>query len=173
MNKEKVCHIAIDTLPSASTNLADIISAFLVPIIAIVGIFIAYQQYKINQQRLRHETYERRLSIYKIVQKYLSEILRYGHTTYDKAMKFNSDASEATFLFDQTVQDKIDEIYTKSVDMAYEHEKMYPADGSNGIPAGDERTEASEKHSTLFKWHTDELKNSRKFFAEKLGLKVA
>lgn len=159
-------------MPNTATSWTDDISALLVPIIAIIGIGIAFQQYKINQQRLRHETYERRLSIYKIVQRYLSEILRDGKTTYDKAMEFNSNASEATFLFDQTVQEKIDEIYSKSVEMAYEQEKMYPSDGSQGLSAGEERTEASQKHSILLKWHITELKDSRKFFAKKLGLKI-
>lgn len=173
MTKEHVCHIAIDSLPSTPTSWIDTLSALLVPAIAVTGLLIAFQQYRINGQRLRHETYERRLSIYKIVQRYLSEILRNGKTNYDKAMQFNSDASEATFLFDPSVQDKIDEIYKKSVEMAYEQEQMYPEDGSRGIPVGDERTEASRKHSVLLKWHLDELKSSRKFFAKKLGLKVA
>ena len=172
MDKENIFHIAIDSLPLAEANLIESLSAFLVPIIAIVGIYIAYQQYKINEQRLRHETYERRLSVYKVVQRYLSEILRDGNTTYDKAMQFNTDASEAAFLFDKSVQNKIDIIYKKSVAMAYEHIRMYPEDASRGLPVGEERTEASENHSELLQWHNEELKNSREFFAKKLGLKV-
>ena len=156
MNKENIFHIAIDAIPLTETNLVEYFSALLVPLIAIVGIFIAYQQYKINEQRLRHETYERRLSVYKVVQRYLSEILRDGHTTYDKAMQFNSDAAEAAFLFDESVQNKIDVIYKKSIDMAYEHLQMHPANGSGGIPAGEERNEASKKHSSLLKWHFQE-----------------
>lgn len=172
MSNHHLMHIVIDSLPEKSQSWIDVLSALLVPVIAIVGLYIAYQQYQINKQRLRHETYERRLSVYKTVQIYLSEILSDGKTTYDRALQFNSEASEAAFLFDSTVQDKIDEIYKKSIDMVFTHEKMYPSDGSPGIPGGQERSEVSEKNTVLLMWHTNELKSCRPFFAEKLGLKV-
>lgn len=172
MNKEEVLHIAVDAMPATDPSWVDYLSALLVPAIAVIGICIAYQQYRINKQRLRHETYERRLSVYKCVQRYLSEILRDGKTTFDRAVQFNSDASEAAFLFDDSVQNKIDDIYKKSLDMAAAREEMYPDDGSPGLPVGEERKQISEKHSQLLGWHITQLKESRQFFAKKLGLKI-
>jgi len=172
MSHHNVMHIVVDSLPENSQNWIDLLSALLVPTIAIVGLYIAYQQYQINKQRLRHETYERRLAIYKSVQRYLSEILRDGKTSYDRALQFNSDASEAAFLFDDSVQKKIDVIYKKSIDMVFTYQKMYPEDGSPGLPVGPERSEVAEQNTKLLMWHTDELKISRTFFAEKLGLSV-
>jgi len=165
-------HIIVDSLPSVESNWVTILSALLVPAIAFVGVYIAYQQYQINKSRLRHDTYERRLAIYKCVQRYLSEILREGRTTYEKALKFYSEASEAAFLFDPSVQEKIDQIYEKSIDMEGEYEKMYPADKSPGLPVGEERSAVCQKNSDLLKWHINELKECRPFFAKKLGLKV-
>ena len=165
-------HISDDSIPSSEQSWIDTMSALLVPLIAIIGIYIAYQQYRINKQRLRHETYERRLAVYKAVQRYLSEILRDGKTSYDRALQFNSEASEATFLFDQSVQQKIDEIYLKSIDMVANYEKMYPSDGSQGLPVGDDRSEVAKINTELLKWHINQLKESRPFFAKKLGLKV-
>lgn len=173
MNKEEVLHIVVDSIPTKEASWIDTFSALLVPTIAIVGAYIAYQQFQINIQRLRHETYERRLSVYKVVQKYLSEILRNQTTTYEQALEFNSDASEAAFLFDPSVQNKIDEIYKKSIAMVKYYEMMYPHDGSVGLPTGDKRSHAEQEYSELLKWLLDELKNSRVFFAEKLGLRVA
>lgn len=173
MSNHEIVHIIVDSLPKDSQSWVDILSALLVPVIAIVGLYVAYQQYQINKQRLRHETYERRLAVYKSVQRYLSEILREGKTTYNRAHQFNSEASEAAFLFDSSVQDKIDEIYQKSINMAFTYEKMYPEDGSPGIPVGEERNKVVEENSALREWHMKELKSSRKFFAKKLGLTVA
>lgn len=164
--------VVIESIPATDTSWIDVMSALLVPTIAIIGVYIAYQQFRINEQRLRHETYERRLAVYRFVQKYLSEILRDGATTYQRASDFYSEASEAAFLFDASVQDKIDKIYEKSIDMVVTHERMYPPDGSPGLPVGEERTKVAEESSDLLKWHLDELKKSRSFFAEKLGLKV-
>lgn len=172
MSNNNLIHIAVDSFPSSDPSWIDILSALLVPLIAIVGIYIAYQQYKINEQRLRHETYERRLAVYKAVQRYLSEILRNGKTTYQSALEFNSEASEAAFLFDSSVQDKIDEIYKKSIEMVHEYEKLYPSDSSPSLPVGEERSAIAEKKTELLIWHTDQLKECRPFFAKKLGLKV-
>jgi hypothetical protein len=172
MKKDEILHIVIDSVPTNVTNWIDVLSALLVPTIAVVGIYVAYQQYRINIQRFRHETYERRLAVYKCLQRYLSEILRDGKTTYDRALQFNSEASEAAFLFDESVQNKIDEIYKNSIKMILAHEKMYPANGEPGLPAGKERSKVGEENTELLCWHEEELKNSRLFFAQKLGLKI-
>jgi len=172
MSKEEIIHIVIDSMPATKPSLIDILSALLVPMIAVIGVYIAYQQYRINGQRLRHETYERRLAVYKCVQRYLSEILRNGKTTYDRVLQFYSEASEAAFLFDKSVQNKIDEIYKKSIDMVATHEKMYPSDSSPGLPKGNERSKVAKEHSDLLKWHLEQLQESRPFFAKKFGLKV-
>jgi len=172
MKKDEILHIVIDSVPINATNWIDVLSALLVPTIAVVGIYVAFQQYRINIQRLRHETYERRLAVYKCLQRYLSEILRDGKTTYDRALQFNSEASEAAFLFDESVQNKIDEIYEKSIKMISAHEKNYPSNGELGLPIGEERSRVAEEESVLLCWHKKQLKNSKPFFAQKLGLKV-
>jgi hypothetical protein len=167
-----VLHIMVDSLPPAEASWVNTFSALLVPAITIVGVYIAYQQYQVNKSRLRHETYERRLAVYKCVQRYLSEILREGKTTYEKALKFYSEASEAAFLFDPAVQEKIEQIYAKSIEMEDAHEKLYPADKSPGLPVGEERSAVCTKNTELLKWHINELRESRPFFAKKLGLKI-
>jgi hypothetical protein len=168
-----ILKLAVESLPNASQSWIDILSALLVPAIALFGVFIAYQQYRVNQQRLRHETYERRLSVYKVVQKYLSEIVRDGKTSYERALQFKTDASEAQFLFDDSVQNRIDEIYQHSLTMIAANEKLYPShEGVEGLPVGEERNTVSEEKSAELLWHAEELVNSRSFFAQKLGVNV-
>ena len=65
MNNEEALRIIVESMPSASLSWIDILAALLTPTIALIALYIAYQQYKINQQRLRHETYERRLEFIK------------------------------------------------------------------------------------------------------------
>jgi hypothetical protein len=172
VNKENLIHVVVDAIPAPESSWIDVLSALLVPAIAIVGVYIAFQQYRNNQQRLRHETYERRLAVYKSVQCYLSEILRDGKTTYERALQFNSEASEVAFLFDESVQNRINEIYEISIDMVGAYKKMHPSDGLPGLPVGDERNKIAKENSELLKWHIAQLKELRPFFANKLGLKV-
>ena len=172
MNQNNVQHLIIDALPASDPSWVEFLSALLVPLIAIIGAFIAYQQYRINQQRLRHETYEHRLAVYKAIQRYLSEVIRDGKTSYERALQFNAEASEAFFLFDSSVQERIDLIYKKSIRMEYLNKKMNTGNKGNPMPVGEERSKVVEEESELLKWHADELVAIRPFFAKKLGLKI-
>lgn len=171
MNKEEVLRVIVESMPTTSVTWIDTLSALLTPAIALIALYIAYQQHKTNQQRLRHETYERRLKVYKAVQAHLSVILRAGKTSYQECTLFYSEASEAAFLFDKSVMDKIDEIYIKSIDMVGLHEQLYPSDGSQGLPVGEERSKVSQQNGKLLEWHNDQLGESKNFFAKKMGLK--
>ncbi|MFW8602539.1 hypothetical protein ACOHYD_13805 [Desulfobacterota bacterium M19] len=171
MSKEEILRIVVESIPEKSLTWIDVFSSLLTPAIAIIALYIAYQQHKTNQQRLRHETYERRLHVYKAVQKHLSIILRDGQSTYQECAEFYSEASEAAFLFDKTVIAKIDEIYEKSIDIVGLQEQLYPPDGTQGLPVGEERSRVAKEKGDLFKWHANQLGKSKDFFAEKLGIK--
>jgi len=171
MNSNHSLHIVVDSIPLVSTSWVDSLSAFLTPLIALIALYIAYQQKMINEQRLRHETYKRRLSVYKSVQKHLPIIIRKGRPSYDECSDFYSTASEAAFLFDESVMEKINLIYSKSINLAEAYEKLYPPDKSPGLTVGEERSKVSQEKADLFKWHSDQLLESRTYFAKKLGLK--
>jgi hypothetical protein len=151
--------------------LVDVFSALLTPVIALTAVYIAYQQYKINKLRLRHELYERRLHVYKAVQSFLSEILIKGDVEFARCTQFYADASEATFLFDKYVQKFIDEIYKKAINMHALQERMYPPDGSPGLPVGGERTKVAKESEELLKWLTDKLPASKDLFHKQMGIK--
>ena len=68
---------------------------------------------------------------------------------------------------------KINKIYEKSIDLVSLHERMYPSDGTQGLPVGDKRSEVATSHGELVKWHINQLGESKKFFADKMGLKHA
>ena len=174
MGKEGFLHIIVDAMPAVSCeiNWVTVLSAMLTPVVAIVGVYIAYQQYRINEQRLRHETYERRLAVYKCVQIYIRELLVNGKITYERALKFYSDASETIFLFDESVQNRIDEIYEKSITLATAQEKLYPSNKLSGLPVGEEREKVCIEKEKLIVWFNEQLKENRVLFAQKIGLKV-
>lgn len=67
--------------------------------------------------------------------------------------------------------DKIDEIYSKSIDTVVLHEQLYASDGSTGLSVGKERNKVAQEKGELLKWHKCQLGKSKEFFAEKLGLK--
>jgi len=163
--------VLIEAMPPNSKNWIDIFSALLTPVIALIAAYVAWQQYKVNKLRLQHELYERRLRVYKAVQVFLSKILRDGDVKFEQCIQFYSDASEATFLFDDTIQKFIDDIYKKAIDMHTLYERMYPPDKSPGLSTGEERSRVVRENSELFKQLIDKLSDSKKLFRKYMGIK--
>lgn len=171
MTGSDVMHIVVESLPSKDPSFYDFLSASLTPLIAIIGIYIAWQQYRVNQQRLRHDTYDRKIEVYRAVKRYFADIVRSGKSSYERAKEFYDETSEATFLFSDDINEKIDEIYDKSIDMIQLHEQMYPSDESPGLPVGDERSEVAKRNSELLKWHLSQIKIIKELFKKELGIK--
>lgn len=92
-------------------QIVDIAKALLTPFIAIIAVYIAWQQWKTNQQKLNLERYDRRLRVYEEIRKILSIILRDAKANTDDLLKFRTSVSEADFLFGPEISEYIDEIY--------------------------------------------------------------
>src|SRR6267142_674771 len=85
----------------------------LTPVIAIVATYVAWQQWKTNQNKLKLDRYERRLSVYKEVVRYISVGIRDANYDNDELLTFRSKVSEADFLFgvEGEVSKYIDELH--------------------------------------------------------------
>ena len=82
-------------------------------------------------------------------------------------MAINSVVSRDLFI-----ENYIYDIYTRSIDMIENYEKMYPSDGSEGLPPGPERSQSAKTNSEHLKWHIKQLGEVRELFGKKLGLNV-
>jgi hypothetical protein len=96
-------------------TVVNIFSALLTPVIAIIATYIAWQQWKANELKLRMERYERRLRIYQDVIKMLSLIMRDADAKIEDLMTFRANTAEAIFLFGPEIQKYIDEIFSQGL----------------------------------------------------------
>ena len=71
----------------------DIFPVLLTPLIAIIAIYIAYQQYKVNKHRFTHELYEKRIIVFKAVMKFISKIIQESSTDIPTLSQFYADTS--------------------------------------------------------------------------------
>ena len=90
--------------------------------------------------------------------------------TLSQCIEFYSDASEAAFLFDKVVQDKIEEIFAKSFKLAEKYDQLYPEDESPGLSPGEERSKISQENSELFSWHVEENKTIKLLFTDQMRI---
>ncbi len=98
-------------------QIIDLSKALLTPLIAIVATYIAWQQWRTNQQKLNLERYDRRLRVYEEVRKILSIVMRDARAGYEDLLKFRTSVSEADFLFGPEIPAYIDEIYKHGVQL--------------------------------------------------------
>ncbi len=148
----------------------EILSGYLTPLIAILAAYIAWQQYKINKRRFLFETYEKRLKIYTATQDFLDNILKDGKAEYANIFLFSNRTSEVIFLFDKPIQDKIEEIFKKSIELHNLYIEL-SAKGTNELPIGEERNLISQKETKLLKWLINQRSVTKKMFAKRMALK--
>lgn len=145
-------------------------NSILTPIIAIIAIYIAWQQYKINHSSLNNQTYERRFKVFKAVMSYIADIMRTGRVDWQRASQFYAEASEADFLFSEKISIKIKELYDKGIKLGAIREELYPSDGTDGIQ-GTERGEHAKKSTELMKWFENQIKEVKELFKKEMQIK--
>lgn len=171
MDSTDTIHKLSEIIVDNNQNFTEVLSGYLTPLIALIALYIAYQQFHTNKQRFLFETYEKRLAVFMAVQDYLKFILREGNTELKEILEFDQKTAQALFLFDKSIQKKISEIYKKSIQMRELQSRLYSKDGKKGLPIGEERNKISEENTTLLKWHIKQIEETKKLFSKKMSLK--
>jgi len=118
----------------------------LIPIaLAILGSYIAIQQYRTNRKKLKIELFEKRFSVFDSINKFIGAVVRTQSVDQQQRNDFLAGTRGAEFLFDESIKQYVTEIWEKSVDL--------------GVWAEDERTStnASERAEQM-KWFVKQLR---------------
>lgn len=146
----------------------EISKGLLTPVIAVMATYIAWQQWKTNQQKLKLEKYDRRLHVYEEVKKILSIIVRDAAASTEDLLRFRTSVSEADFLFGPEVIDYIDEIYKRGLNL-WRWNQEY-RDYTQAKPEGyDHKKVVDEMHKELT-WLSEQFEPAKEKFRDYLDL---
>jgi hypothetical protein len=149
-------------------DLAELSKAILTPLIAVVAVYIAWQQWKTNQQKLVLDRYDRRLRVYEEVKKILSIIIRDGNVSVEELLRFRTAVSEADFLFGPEIPEYIDTLYKHGVTLARSTSEY--RDYTQSKPEGyDHQKVVSSMHEEL-NWLTEQFVPAKKLFQKYLDI---
>ena len=137
----------------------DYFSAALIPLIAIISTYIAYQQYKTNNIKLKHDLFEKRWLVYKTIMDTIEVVIREGNINDDKLLKFNIERAQSYFLFNESLHKYIDEIYEKLIDL----QEM-------NSTTEEEKAKNAKKLGELKKWFIAQIKVTKEKFHKFLNL---
>ena len=142
-------------------------------ILGAFGAWIAWRQYQLGQNqyqlardRVRLDLFEKRRAAYDKLTEYFSAVLSEGRVK-DPTMGLMYEAKgKAQFLFGEDVQQYLQELWTKSLDLRTCHLQLY--DDQSPLPVGPERTAAAQKQQELLLWTMEQAKQAPEIYAKYL-----
>lgn len=93
------------------------LSGLLTPLIALLAVWIAYQQYVINRRQHRLTLLERRLAVFNATAELIAVILQKATVELNELFDFLRKTREHEFLFGPEVGKYINEIYSRGLEL--------------------------------------------------------
>ncbi|WP_210024194.1 hypothetical protein [Methylocaldum sp. RMAD-M] len=123
------------------------LSALLTPTVAVLGSFIAYRQWRLAQNKLKLDLFERRLTVYEAARTLLSSIMATGKAKDGEVFKFMVATREAKWLFNESVAEYLDkQLYHKAIDLQTLDAEL------EGVPVGEERRKNVRAQAEIKEW---------------------
>ena len=149
----------------SNIQFAEISKALLTPVIAVLGAYIAWRQWKTAQNRLKLDLFERRVGVYDAAKAFIASIVQSGKATDESTYKFLRATKEAKWLFNDQIAEYLDEtMWEKAVDL------QTLASELEGIPGGQERSENIRKQREIKQWFNSQFKVIDNFFTDFLRI---
>jgi uncharacterized ubiquitin-like protein YukD len=146
-------------------SVIQLLQGLLTPVIGGIAVYIAWQQWKGNQLKLRLDGYDRRLRVYQEVKELLGIVLRDADLSHKDLAKFASAFAEADFLFGADIPQYLDELYRHGLKLRTAHDKYNSTrETPNFDPA---IVDEIDQH---LKWFTDQYVEAIKKFRKYLNI---
>lgn len=148
--------------------LVKILSGLLTPTIAIIAVYIAYQQYRINRNKLKLELYEKRYTMYLLIKDHVYKWCLWENVEIEDIREFNVRSNECKFLFDSDINDLISKIQQNSSELTALKSML-----SKGImiPKSEKREDVEKQQNSLFIWFNELYFNIEEHFVKYLDFK--
>ena len=114
---------------------------------ALIALYIAYEQWKTNRDKVKLELYDRRYKIYDETRRFISSAVRNGDLTNEDFSKFYEVLPETRFLFQDDVYSYMQELINKGANL---HADSVIASGSSENP---HYKNAVEKAGDIVNWY--------------------
>ncbi|WP_344760064.1 hypothetical protein [Luteimonas lutimaris] len=114
---------------------------------AVLGVFIAYRQWRTAQNKLKLDLFDRRLLIHTAARDYISSVMTSGRSTSEAEYAYLAGTRGAKWLFNDDIVDYLDKVlWHKICDLGCLQSEL------EGLPPGQERSEKVRKKAELKKW---------------------
>src|SRR2546426_4594540 len=127
--------------------------------LSVAVVIIAALQWRVADNKLRLDLFDRRYKVYNATRKFLSVILREAKFTNSELFEFYAGISDAEFLFGADVAEHLEKIRKRAVHLQTAQRIYEP------LPVGDERSKHVQAEHDDLSWLTDQITEITKTFA--------
>jgi hypothetical protein len=131
--------------------------------LSVAVVMIAWQQWRVADNKLRLDLFDRRYKVYDSTRKFLAVILREATFTLSQLAEFDIGTSDAEFLFGADVVDYLGQVRKRALHLRTAQTLYEP------LPVGDERSRHVQAAHDDLSWLTDQITAMTKIFAPYLG----
>ncbi len=150
-------------------QLIELFKGLLTPLVAVIALYIAYQQWKTNQHKVLLDKYDRRFRIYEEVMIFLKTIRKNRHPSDEELIAFRQNTLEADFLFKPDIREYLDKLHEQGNKLRYLCEDEYKHMNQN--TSNDyNHDETTQNMHDITKWLLNQFDDSKKKFREYLDL---
>jgi hypothetical protein len=143
-------------------------TALATPLIALIGVYIAYQQHKLQRYLLKKDLFEKRWVVYLAVVKLLEAALKNRQPEIESVDQFNLETLSAPFLFDAEVVKYLEELRENYLRIWFISNQRDEKDFSSD----EERKELLEELNAKRKWMRGQFdRSTREVFQKFLNFK--
>lgn len=127
-------------------------------LIAGIVAWTGYQQHRLAKEKLKLDLFEKRFSVYKGIQAFLSQIMQEGKFDKTGLLEFYKSTQESDFLFETEISEYIKSIRSKALKMRTIQSKY------ENMAIGNERNQLIDKEHVIFNELANELPELTKVF---------
>ena len=123
------------------------LSALLTPTIAIIAVYIGWQQWRTNRNKLKLDLFDRRFAVYDAARTLIGRVITQSHAKNEQIFEFLGGTREAAFLLDKQIAEYLfKELHHKASLLLTLHSEL------EGLPVGEERTKNIEHRRQVRNW---------------------
>lgn len=149
------------------SKLIELFTAALSPIIAIAVTLIAYRQFKIENDKLKLDLYEKRFKVYQAIIELLSIIFSKDDISLEEIVQFSIKTNESRFLFEREIPDHIETIRIKAIGL---RQLEYKIKQKTNFETSEMQKKVEESNN-LKDWFHDQFKTTNNLFEKYLSFK--
>jgi len=128
------------------------LSALMVPLIAVLGVAIAYRQWRTAQNKLKLDLFDKRFSVYDAARRMLASVMTSGKVRDEELFKFMVATREAKWLLSNELAHYLDEVLRRRM------LELQTLDSElEGLAVGPDRSANVRKQTEIKNWLAGQL----------------